>query len=526
MNHSALFRMKRSVKIGTYSFVAGVILMAALIVANLLVGALPAKLTRFDTSGHGITEISPETKKMVAGMTEDVTIYWLCEGGEVDDQVRLLLSRYEEAGKHVKVEVVDPLKDPTFTSKYSDTTLSAYSFIVESDRRYTVVDSADLYYWYNAALSAAYQLYPDYLPADITQPMSYAALSSVCSQYGSMVSYMLSMQGFSISDITELNTVHSFCGEAKITAALDYVTQEYIPHAYLLTGMGDAKPSESLGELLDSMGMNVELLDLSKNPVPVDANCLVLFDPDRDLTAHEASVITDYLNGGGSLMLNTSPEVVASCPNLQSVVALFGLSAEQGLVQEGDTTFISGNQYTLVPTVSTQHTATAYVTSGGFKPQLPNCHAITVASTLPAGVTVTPLFTTSDKAVRVSLDKATTLTEAGKLQVAVAASKSLTTTNGTTQYANLTWYATADSFTDTVAEANSGGNYYFYAATMSIMSESFISVYENLTPVPLQTGYLEESSAALVLVLIVGVVLVPVALLTTGVVIWIRRKRR
>jgi ABC-2 type transport system permease protein len=154
--------MKRSVKIGTYSFVAGVILLAALIVANLLVGALPAKLTQFDVTGQGITEISPETKKMVTGMSEDVTIYWLCEGGEVDDQIRLLLSRYEEAGKHVKVEVVDPLKEPTFTTKYSDTTLSAYSFIVESDRRYTVVDSSELYLWHNAAFAAAYRLYPDY----------------------------------------------------------------------------------------------------------------------------------------------------------------------------------------------------------------------------------------------------------------------------------------------------------------------------------------------------------------------------
>ena len=61
---------------------------------------------------------------------------------------------------------------------------------------------------------------------------------------------------------------------------------------------------------------------------------------------------------------------------------------------------------------------------------------------------------------------------------------------------------------------------------MSLMSESFVSVYESLTPVSLQTGYLEESGTALVLVLVLGVVLVPVALLTTGVVIWIRRKRR
>ena len=90
MKNNALFRMKRSVKIGTYSFCMGVVILAAIVVANLLVGALPAKITRFDTSNLGLTEISDETAKFVSGMTEDVTIYWLCEDGIVDDQFELL----------------------------------------------------------------------------------------------------------------------------------------------------------------------------------------------------------------------------------------------------------------------------------------------------------------------------------------------------------------------------------------------------------------------------------------------------
>jgi hypothetical protein len=149
MNHSALFRMKRSVKIGTYSFVMGVIVLAALIVANLLVGALPAKVTRFSMNDQGITEVSDETVKFVSGMKEDVTVYWLCEGGEADEELSLFLARYEEAGKHVKVEIVDPLENPTFTSKYSDTALSQYSLIVESARRHTVVDYTTLFYYTN-----------------------------------------------------------------------------------------------------------------------------------------------------------------------------------------------------------------------------------------------------------------------------------------------------------------------------------------------------------------------------------------
>lgn len=527
MSNSALFRMKRSVKIGTYTFVTGVIVLALLIVANLLVNVLPAKITQFDTSGMGLTEISEETEKFVSAMDEDVTIYWLCEDGVEDQQFRILLSRYEEAGKHITVKIVDPLEEPTFTAKYSDSALSPYSFIVESARRHTVVDSENLYYYTNLLFPIVYQMYPQYIPAELTGPMTAAGLTSACSQYATMITYMLAQEGFSVEDITQYNTVHSFCAEAQLTAALDYVTQEYIPHGYLLTGFGEKTPSESLSELLGSMGLDLDPLDLSTSGgIPADANCLVLFSPNRDLTPHEASLITAYLNGGGSLMLNTSPEVVESCPNLNSVAAVFGLTAGKGLVQEGDTSFISGSQYTLVPTVSAEHTATAYVTSGGFKPMLPDCHAIDVAGTLPAGVTVTPLFTTSDKAVTVSLDKTATLTEAGKHYVAVAAAKSVTTADGTAKTASLTWFASADAFTDTAAEGSKGGNYYFYAATVSLMGESFISAYENLTPVSLQTESLKVDSLPALIIFIVTVVLIPLALLTVGIVIWIRRKRR
>ena len=535
MKNKSLFRMKRSAKIGTYSFVMGVMVLAVLIVANLLVGALPAKLSRFDTSNMGLTEISDETAKFVSKMDEDVTIYWLCENGEVDEQFRLLLTRYEEAGKHIKVEVVDPLANPTFTQDYSESTLSAFSFIVESDRRFTILDFMDMYYFTNTLFEVAYQMYPQYIPQELLYPMSLDSLESACSQYGDMIVYMLAQQGYNVQDVTAYNTIHSFCGEAKLTAALDFVTREYIPHAYLITGHEGASeadekvPPEKLMELLNSMGMDVQELNLQvAQSVPADANCLILFAPETDLSAHEATLLKDYLNAGGSLMLTSAPEVVESCPNLQSVTALFGLTAAPGLVEEGDTSFISGSRFTLVPTVSTEHTATAYVTSGNFKPQMPNSHAITVAETLPAGVTVTPLFTTSDKANRVSVaDTSVTLGTAGKLHVAVAATKSIPLSDGTADTAHITWFGSAEAFTDKYAEATSGGNYYFFGATASFMSESFVSAYEELAAVPLTTQYLTGlNDGAIVGIGIVTVLVLPIGLLVTGIVIWVKRKRR
>ncbi len=529
MKNKTVFRMKRSAKIGTYSFVMGAVVLALLIVANLLVGALPAKITRLDISDTGMTEISDETAKFVAGMEEDVTIYWLCEDGVEDEQFRLLLTRYEEAGKHVKVKIVDPLENPGFTARYTTATLTPYSFIVESERRHTVLDFMDVYYYTNTLFAAAYQMYPQYIPQDLLRPMSWASLESACEQYGTAIAYMMAQQGVNVQDVSTYNTLHSFCGEAKITAALDYVTKEYIPHGYLLTGHGDAIPSETLSELMDSMGMDVQELNLQVvQSVPADANCLILFAPKNDISAHEATLIKDYLNGGGSLMLTTAPETIEACPNIQSVTALFGLTAAPGVVEEGDASFISGSRFTLVPSVSNQHSATAYVSSGKYIAQMHNSHAITVAETLPAGVTATPLFTTSDKANRVSVaDTSVTLGTAGKLHVAVAATKSITNGDGTADTAHITWYGSTEAFTDKYAEATSGGNYYYFGATVSFMSESFRSAYEALASVNLSGEYLSGlTQASVVGIGVATVIVLPLGLLVTGIVIWMKRKRR
>jgi hypothetical protein len=227
-------------------------------------------------------------------------------------------------------------------------------------------------------------------------------------------------------------------------------------------------------------------------------------------------------------MLNTSPETAASCPNLMSVCNLFGLTAAPGIVEEGDASFIAGSRFTLVPSVSTEHTATAYVSQSGYKAQMPRAHAITLAQTLPAGVTATPLMTTSETAKRVDVtDNSVALGAPGKHHVAVAASKSINRGDGTTDTAHLVWYGSAAAMTDTTATATSGGNYYYYAATLSFVSEPFVSPYGNLSAVNMSGSRLTglNDGAAFLLGAVI-VLVIPATLMTAGVVIWVKRKRR
>ena len=511
MNQNRVSRSKRSARKGLISLVSVAVLLAALVLVNLLVGLLPAKVTVFDVSGIGLTEISAETAKFVSGMTEDVTVYWLCADGIVDDQFELLLTRYEEAGDHIRVEVIDTTAQPDFAAAYTADALADYSMIVESGLRHTTVNTDDMYFYTNDFVNE--QLY-----SGTVVPMTaeqFEQIYQYCAQY-----YQI--------DITKSPTRVHYRGEALLTAALDYVTREYIPHGYLIAGHGEAAPSEVLTELAASLGLTMETLDLTvAQAVPADANCLVLFAPTSDLSDHEAALIRDYLNAGGSLLLNTSPEAVQSCPNLLEVCGLFGLSAAAGVVEEGDTSYISGSRFSLLPTVSTEHTVGASLSGSGYKVLMPNSHAITVAETLPAGVAVTPLLTTSATANRVAVnDPALTLGVAGKLHVAVTATKSISRSDGTADAAYLTWFGSADAITDTVAESVSGGNYYYYAAAFSSMSEPFVSAYEGLAAIDLTGDSLAISDGPVFLLGALAVLVIPGGLLTAGIVIWVRRKRR
>ena len=60
----------------------------------------------------------------------------------------------------------------------------------------------------------------------------------------------------------------------------------------------------------------------------------------------------------------------------------------------------------------------------------------------------------------------------------------------------------------------------------SRLSESFTSAYMELAPVSLQTESLEVSDSTARIISAVTEALIPLLLLTVGIVIWVRRKRR
>ena len=121
---------------GAYSLSISVVVLAILIVVNIFASSLPTTMTRYDISASKLYSITSNTKAVVNGLEEDVTIYWVVQSGQEDEVIENLLGKYDSLSDHIQVAKKNPDVYPTFAEQYTDEIVMNNSLIVEcGDRR-------------------------------------------------------------------------------------------------------------------------------------------------------------------------------------------------------------------------------------------------------------------------------------------------------------------------------------------------------------------------------------------------------
>ena len=299
---------------GVYStaILAAAIVLAVLL--NLLVGALPKKYTEFDLSEAKMYTLGDSSKKLVQSLDQDVTVYYLCETGSEDAILTKLLDHYADESSHFRWEQKDPAIYPTFAAQYGASDVSTGSLIVVSGENNVVLDAADLYEYD----------YSDYYTT------------------GS-------------ANVT-------FGGEKQITSAIYKLTAAEETHAYYTTNHGEQALTSSLTEALEAQNITAQPLDLLTSTIPDDCDLLIINDPTSDFASDglvdEISQLQTYLENGGRVLLTTNG--YDETPNLDAVMAQFGLAREAGLMVEGDSNHaLYGYPYSLFPDYGTTDESTA-----------------------------------------------------------------------------------------------------------------------------------------------------------------------
>ncbi len=464
----------KNIRKGSYSLGISVVVLAIAVVFNLVVGKLPAQYRNVDLSQTKLSTIGDTTKELVSALDQDVTIYQIVESGKENETIQKLLERYAGLSSHVKVETMDPVLHPNFVSEYTEDDLEDNSLIVVGGKRNKVIPYADMF-----ESTVNYQTY----------------------QYETT----------------------GFDGEGQVTSAISYVTTDSLPIMYTITGHEEGDMTEDMKSAIEKE--NIEMKDLNlltEESVPDDADCVMLFSPQNDLSEEEADKLITYMENGGKAVIITS-YLNKEMPNLQKVLNNYGIGTMEGVVLEADGQhYISGNPTYLVPNIGSSD-ALGDLSKANSYVLMPVAQAVEKLEDKRDTVTIESLLTTSDSAyvktnVNGTLEKEDGDAE-GPFDVGVAATESVD--NGETKLIYLT---SANLFSQQVDAMVSGNNVKLLANSVSWMCDQEQSV--SIPSKSTQISYLTVTAASARMWGMVTIGLLPVLCLVLGGGIWFKRRKR
>ncbi|HIY07151.1 MAG TPA: GldG family protein [Candidatus Evtepia faecigallinarum] len=469
----------RSFRVGGYSMAAAAIVVVIAVVANLLVNALPASATQFDTSQGAMYTLSQETTDLLAGLEEDVTVYWIVQSGQEDETLSTLLDRYTGRSDHLILEKKDPDVAPGFLSEYVTGTVYNNSLIVTSDTRDTYVSYEDIY---------TYEYSDDYTSYNV-----------------------------------------SFNGESALTSAIDYVLRDTLPKVYTLTGHGEEDLTASFQAAVEKQNVDLEELSLlTSQSVPEDADCLLVCGPASDISQSELEAIQDYLDEGGDLILLTDPlQDGEERPNLDALMAQYGMSAAEGIVVEEDTSnYALGSPVYLLPDIQS-HTITAPLVDGGYYIFLALAQGLVLDEDTGEDLVVESLLTTSDQAYSkaAGYGMETYSWEGGDTKGPFSLAAAATKTLDDGQESHVLWISSTALLDDQYNQQVSGANQDFFLNCVNWTcegEESSMSIHAKT----MTTEYLTISASTASLLTLLVVAVVPLCYLGFGLRVWIRRRRQ
>ncbi|MDO4291450.1 MAG: Gldg family protein [Eggerthellaceae bacterium] len=455
---------------GSYSLVLSAVVLAILVGINVIATSLPTSWTQYDISASKLYSVTAATKTAVNALDEDVTIYWIVQADEENSVIENLLDKYDQLSDHITVVKKNPDTYPNFAEQYTDSTVQNNSLVVECGDRSRYID-------YNSI-------------------------------YVTSVNY------------TTYSYEYSFDGEGAITSAIAYVTSDDFPQLYVLEGHGEQELPDSFVNQLEKANYEYTSLSLlSEGGVPEDADGVIVYGPETDISDEEKTLLAEYVSGGGKLLMMVGPTENGTLENLASLVGAYGVTVEDGIVVEGDSNHYAFRMpYVLLPDIASTD-VTESLANSGYYIVMGEAQGATVGNTGEA--TVTELLTTSDNSYS-KLDGYAITTyqkEEGDVDGPFALAVSIEDESG----GGIVWIGSSAFLGDVYNSYSSDANLEFATNALTSLVDEGES-----TAIPsksLGSEYLSisETDASTLKLVMLGVL--PLACVAAGIVTLVRRKR-
>ena len=457
--------MKKTVKSGSYSIIASVIVIAIAVIVVAIFELLPANYTKLDTTNTGMFTLSQQTKDLLADLEENVDIKLIATPGGEDEYITKLLDCYKAESSRIKVETVDPVMHPTFASQYTSEQITSNSLII---------------------------------------------------LYGDKSRY-ISWEKIYTRDYTTGASV--FNGEGEITGAISLLSSNSECVVYTLQGHGESMLDPNLQEQIANQGYTLKDLNLNTvETVPDDAAALIIYSPGTDLTDEEFAKLANFAYNKGDVFLVTD-YIKKDLPNLSKYTELFGLKQATGVIFEGNPNYcLSNYRHYLLPQIM-EHEITIPLLVAGYDLVMPITQGIMQKANLEEGVQVNEVLSSSDKAyLKPDLDKMQSMEKEdgdkdGPFSIAATAE-----IGG----ASLVWVTSSYAFSAEYNEMSSGANFNFFINCLSWAADNETGI--NLLPKRLTGDKLKIPSTVATLLTITFIAVIPIIVIIIGIIVLVRRR--
>ncbi len=471
---------KRSTKYFS-NYVVSVALVLGLVAGLNFIGQRHSK--RFDMTASGRYTLAPQTTQVLSKLSQDIDIKVFFPGGDYPP-MKELLTQYRAASSHVRYEFIDPDKHPEVAKQYGVTEYRTFQ-----------------------------------------NPLTGSTLKTgtVLISYGGRQE--------------KIEKRDQEIREEDLTNAVIKVQRTESKTIFFVQGHGERDPGSTerdgysvLKKALEDQGYKVQTVNLaSEGKVPEDAKVLIEAGPTTEPFPQELSMLGDFLNKGGGLMVLLGP---APDPSLDSFLKGWGVKADDDLILDvsGIGRLMGAGPAVSLVTGYETHKITDRFRETTF---FPLARSVQAAKDPIAGVTVETLFKsnvnswgkTDVKAVRsggeVKVGEKTDLK--GPLSLAVAVSKDVKAASdaGPAVKARMVVVGNADFAINANFGAGGNGDLFLNMASWLAQEEDLISI----RPKAPEDRRVVLSQSQQRMLQFLTLVFIPGAVLVAGIVVFTRRRR-
>lgn len=476
----------KNIKYGSNSLIMVVVVIAIVIILNVLVSVYDYSL---DLTKSSIFSLSNQTVKVIESVTkaDELRIVALFEKNNSNYSLYTnVLENYGSVGGNkIKIEYFNPTENPGL---YADLGIDHLVSVNETSASKT--------------------------PVFVIKGKNKSKIITLTD---------LVVETVTTNDSGEEVSENKLNIEAAITGGINHVISDFNPKAYWLEGHGELPISGNYEEITQFLQLNnysFDMLNVMANgKIPKDCSMLICASPESDWSEDERNIIYKYLNAGGSLFLMMdAAEKNIQYTNIKKVINEYNVDFENNKLVETSEGFSLANDKraflsTAVATKMNEDVA-------DYKILLRNPRSVKILQNNLENVNATPLLATTEAAY--TEDLMTAKRVPGQHYAAAAADRM---PNGI--LTRLIVMGDSGFMSDSTINAL-GGNSTYTTRTVLTYFNWLLNEDDGIviSPKSVINNSLVITREQIVTSNIITMIIIPLAVLILGFVIWFRRRHK